>query len=169
MRCRITSASLPEWSANLPKCAVESPQQFFLNAQRIYLQATPKSTHTWSWFLGAPYQTPLVHAQKLAAIARPRPADRPGIRIILFALHHWSPQPAVWNGRLGRVHSNGRWPEDLPNFNHVIHGWTCCIESFASKLAAQPTQFNSFHFRIVKHVFPLIPVHIQIATCFDTC
>jgi len=169
MRYRITSASLPEWSANLPKCAVESPQQFYLNTRWIYLQATPKSTHTWSWFPGAPHQTPLVHNQKLAAIARPWPAVHPGIRIILFAFRHWSPQPVVWNGRVWRVHSNGRWPEDSPNFNYVIHGWTCCIESFASKLAAQPTQFNSFHFRIVKHVFELIPVHIQIATCFETC
>jgi len=39
MRCRITPASLPEWSANLPKCAIESPQQIHLNAQRIYLHA----------------------------------------------------------------------------------------------------------------------------------
>jgi hypothetical protein len=139
MRCRITSASLPDWSANLPKCAIESPQQFYLNARWIHLQVTLKSTHTWSWFLGAPHQTPLVHNQKLAAIARPWPAVRPGIRIILFALRHWSPQPVVWNGRVWRVHSNGRWPEDSPNFNHVIHGWTCGIESLASKLAAQPT------------------------------
>ena len=58
MRCRITSASLPDWSANLPKCAIESPQQFYLNARWIYLQVTLKSTHTWSWFLGAPHQTP---------------------------------------------------------------------------------------------------------------
>jgi len=81
-------------------------------------QATPKSTHTWSWFLGAPHQTPLVHNQKLAAIARPWPDVRSGIRIILYALRHWSPQPVVWNGRVWRVHSNGRWPED--SFSSVL-------------------------------------------------
>jgi len=131
-------------------------------------QVIPMSTHTWSWFLGAPHQTLLVHNQKLAAIARPWPTVHPCIRIILFALRHWSPQPVVWNGKVWRVHSDGRWPENSPNFKNVIHGRTCHIEPFASKHAAQHTKFNSFHFRIVKHVFPLIQVHIQIAACFNT-
>ena len=43
---------------------------------------------------------------------------RSGIRIILYALRHWSPQPVVWNGRVWRVHSNGRWPED--SFSSVL-------------------------------------------------
>jgi len=103
------------------------------------------STHTWSWFLGAPHQTPLVHNQELAAIARPWPAVRPCVQIILFALRHWFPQPAVWNNRVWRVHSDGCWLEDSPNFKHVIHGRTCRIEPFASKPLFLASTVNAMH------------------------
>ena len=53
-----------------------------------------------------------------------------------------------WTGWIGSapvqisgcgLDSTGCWPQDSPTFNHVIHGWTCGVESLASKLAAQPT------------------------------
>jgi len=47
------------------------------------------------------------------------------------------PSPVVWNGRVWRVHGDGRWPEDAPYFKNVIHVRICRIEPFASKLAAQ--------------------------------
>ena len=72
------------------------------------------------------------------------PAVRLCIRIILLALRHDSPQPVVWNGRVWRVRSDGRWPKNAPNFNDVIYGRICRIEPFACNLTGQHTKSTLF-------------------------